>query len=480
MADGINHYVFPETGQLVLRDEITADGPYFTEFDGWNRNSATVQKIFKLDAGARYSFRMQGISLKDSRLQILGPIDEKITYSVASQPALGTVTVNEHTGSWVYTANDDVTTNDSAGFGVAVSTGQTVVIPTDASLSILERNSGGDNKAAYFAMRFQGEEISFIGSENGTNTGKGYYFGSGDAYVEVDYMPIILKTDLAPGSAPTANYSYYGDGFVISIESDGSSTSAQVVDAINNEPSGMFFGANLNVKRVENINLTSTRMNKKKAGGIFGRWIAGNDDGDYMGDDSQLLISPKTTGYYVLGCIGDAGGNDFGVGTFELIAEKVAADAFGGDRSSLLNVEENGDLVQPISISWETLAANQVDAETTNFDIISSSELKNFKGTLNHDGDVDYIKINFSESDFDYWYSFEVGGDVYDPEIKLLNSELNELGGSRWWYWFERRCQSQATNSWGILSRHLIRCSNVLGAGGPRRYRRICGYGYPG
>ena len=429
VADGINHYVVPETGQLVLRDEITADGPYFTEFDGWNRNSATVQKIFKLDAGARYSFRMQGISLKDSRLQILGPIDEKITYSVASQPALGTVTVNEHTGSWVYTANDDVTTNDSAGFGVAVSTGQTVVIPTDASLSILERNSGGDNKAAYFSIRLQGEEISFFGSENGTNTGKGYYFGSGDAYVEVDYMPIILKTDLAPGSAPTANYSYYGDGFVISIESDGSSTSAQVVDAINNEPSGMFFGANLNVKRVENINLTSTRMNKKKAGGIFGRWIAGNDDGDYMGDDSQLLISPKTTGYYVLGCIGDAGGNDFGVGTFELIAEKVAADAFGGDRSSLLNVEENGDLVQPISISGETLAANQVDAETTNFDIISSSELKNFKGTLNHDGDVDYIKINFSESDFDYWYSFEVGGDVYDPEIKLLNSELNELGG---------------------------------------------------
>ena len=108
-------------------------------------------------------------------------------------------------------------------------------------------------------------------------------------------MPISLKTDLAPGSMPTANYSYFGDGFVISIESDGTSTSEQIVNAINNEPSGMFFGANLNVIRIENINLTSQRMNKKKAGGILDRWIAGIDDGDYMGDDAQLFIKPKTT-----------------------------------------------------------------------------------------------------------------------------------------------------------------------------------------
>ena len=51
-------------------------------------------------------------------------------------------------------------------------------VEADASLSILERNSGGDNKAAYFSIRLQGEEISFFGSENGTNTGKGYYFGT--------------------------------------------------------------------------------------------------------------------------------------------------------------------------------------------------------------------------------------------------------------------------------------------------------------
>ena len=431
VINGINHYVVPDTGQLVIKDEITIDGPYFTEFDGWNRNSATVQHIFKLDADSRYKFTMKGISLEDSRLQILGPIDEQKTYSVASQPASGNVTINKHTGSWVYSANDNVETNDSEGFGISVSKGQAVSIPTDATLSIIERNGGNNNKAAFFQFKIQGEEISFYGSENGTLSAKGSYFGSGDKYVEAAWMPIKLKTDLAPGSTPIASYSYFGDGFVISIESDGTSTTEQIVNAINNETSGMFFGANLNVIRIENINLTSQRMNKK-AGGILGRWIAGNDDGDYMGDDAQLFMKPKTTGYYVLGCIGDDGGNDFGVGTFELIAEKAVSDTFGGDRNLLVDVEASGDLVKPVSQrqEWEdkTINSGQVDAETADFNIITASELKPFKGKLDFNGDVDYVKINL---EIEKWYSFEVGGDVYDPKVEILSSTMGWVSNGK-------------------------------------------------
>ena len=95
----------------------------------------------------------------------------------------------------------------------------------------------------------------------------------------------------------------------------------------------MFFGASAK-KLVEiggrDFKITSNRMNKKKSGGIFGKWIAGNDDGDYMGDDAEIFITPASTGYYLLECIGDAGGTDFGIGTFQIIAEKVAADTFGG------------------------------------------------------------------------------------------------------------------------------------------------------
>ncbi len=422
ITNGISHHAVPETGTLVLREEILLSGPYFTEMDGWSRNSATVQKLFKLNAGQRYSFRMEGITLKDSRLQVLGPIDERKTYSVFKQPALGTVTVNEHTGSWVYTANDGVTQNDDSTIQIGVVSTTPVLVPSSTYLysSNAKRTvSGTSQTPSEYSITIAGQTIIFKASSDGTLTGNGENSDSLDPD-----MSFEIVADLANGATPTVQYDKNYPRLYIHVADDSSSTTAQVASAINAETTGMFFGASaVTIKEIDGVNLTSQRMNKAKAGGIFGRWIAGNDDGDYMADDSEILITPTVSGYYVLGCIGDAGGNDFGVGTFEIIAKQVAADTFGGDRSSFVDVESGGELVKPVShrSNWEdqTVAAGQVDAETVDEEIVTNAGFKNFKGQLNHDGDEDYIKINL---DIEKWYSFEVGGDVHDPKIELISS----------------------------------------------------------
>ncbi len=81
------------------------------------------------------------------------------------------------------------------------------------------------------------------------------------------------------------------------------------------------------------------------AGGNFGRWIAGNDAGDFMGSDAEIVFTPSESGYYLLACIGKEGSQTFGVGSFKLTATEVSSDnPFGGDRDNLMNVEAEGDL----------------------------------------------------------------------------------------------------------------------------------------
>ena len=98
MVITLSYYEVPSEGQLTLREEITIDGPYFTPFNGWTQNGATHQQIFRLEKGKRYSFKMEGITLADPELHILGPLDiANKRYSVLQQPNLGTVTINKHT-----------------------------------------------------------------------------------------------------------------------------------------------------------------------------------------------------------------------------------------------------------------------------------------------------------------------------------------------------------------------------------------------
>ncbi|MAS75193.1 MAG: hypothetical protein CMO57_02195, partial [Verrucomicrobiales bacterium] len=425
VVNGISHHIVPGSGSLVLIEEILESGPYFTKLDGWEKNNAAVQKIFKLESGNRYRFRMQGISLVDPRLNLMGPLDETKSYSVFKQPEKGVVTINSFTSSWVYTSNDGETENDTSIAQIEIAPPGTVLVP--GSLDDLwgkyeKTKTGAEAVASEYRITIGDHEINFSVSSNGTATGNGTkseIFGDNN-------LKFQIENTLASGATPTAEFikDAWQSRLYIRVASNDTSTTAEVAAAINNEPSGMFFGASAK-KLIEiggrDFKITSNRMNKKKSGGIFGKWIAGNDDGDYMGDDAEIFITPATSGYYLLECIGDAGGTDFGIGTFKIIAEKVAADTFGGDVNDLFDVESSGDLVKPVSLrdGWEdqTVAAGEVDAESVDFEIVSDSEIKSFKGKLDDDGDEDWIKVNL---DIDKWYQFEVGGSVPDPRIKLF------------------------------------------------------------
>ncbi|OUU68270.1 MAG: hypothetical protein CBC27_11925, partial [Opitutia bacterium TMED67] len=421
VVNGISHHVVPGSGSLVLRDEILESGPYFTKLDGWEKNNAAVQKVFKLESGNRYRFRMQGISLVDPRLNLKGPLDEAKTYSVFKQPEKGVVTINSFTSSWVYTSNDGETANDTSEAEIAISSTTPVLVPSNTELwgkSGMIKEGSTETASEYY-IKIGDHTINFRVSSDGTVTGNGGY----SANLDPD-MSFEIVGNLNSGATPTANYDKSYPRLYINVASDSTSTTAEVAAAINNEASNMFFGAAAR-ELVEiggrDFKITSNRMNKKKSGGIFGKWIAGNDDGDYMGDDAEIFITPATSGYYLLECIGDAGGTDFGVGTFKIIAEKVAADSFGGDVNALFDVESSGDLVKPVSLrdGWEdqTVAAGEVDAESVDFAIVANTSIKSFKGELDEDGDEDWIKVNL---DIGKWYQFEVGGSVPDPRIKLF------------------------------------------------------------
>ncbi|MDG1363973.1 MAG: VCBS domain-containing protein, partial [Akkermansiaceae bacterium] len=296
VVDGKSFYVVPDTESLTLRREVFKDGPNFTESDGWNNHRATVETLFKLEAGKRYSFKAQGISLGDAIIELAGPIAENTTYSVASQPKYGTATVNQHTGSWLYAINEGVT-----------------------------------------------DSLDWSGFELAKNT-------------------------------------------------DGVATSS------NSGPVGL--------------------QGKTVAGGNVNRWIAHNDSGDYMGKDAEIIITAKTSGYYLLRCFGGGQSGNYDIGDLDLIVTKLAADDFGGDRSLLPDVEANGDLVKPVSWRevWEnqTIADGEVDGSIPDALAVNTS----FKGNLTN-GDVDYVKVNL---EIEKWYTFEVGGDLSDPKIELVNA----------------------------------------------------------
>ena len=412
VVGGISHYVIPETGSLTLRREVFKDGPNFTESDGWNNHRATVETLFKLEAGKRYSFKAQGISMGDPIIELAGPIAENRTYSVASQPEYGTVTVNQYTGSWLYTINEGVTESmDWDGFELALTTDQVVTVPASSTLTSKKRTKVGTvNSPSEYKIELVGKTITFKGSRDGTLTGDGYSY---DSTFEPD-MSFQVVSDLSPGSDPSAIYDVGYPRLYIHVETDGTSTIDQIVSAINGL--GFFF----DVKATTLLGSGSVGLKDKAiAGGNVNRWIAHNDSGDYMGKDAEIIITAKTTGYYLLRCFGAGHSGNFDVGDLDLIVKKVAADDFGGDRSLLLDVESNGDLVQPVSIrdEWEdkTVAAGQVDGSAPAALDVNT----HFKGTLTN-GDVDYVKVNLA---IERWYTFEVGGDLSDPKIDLVNAD---------------------------------------------------------
>ena len=127
----------------------------------------------------------------DAIIELAGQIAENTTYSIASQPEYGTVTVDQHTGSWLYTINQGVT--ESRDYG----------------------------------------------------------------------------------------------GFKLAMNSDG------VVTILNSGAVGL--------------------RDKAVAGGNVNNWIAGNDSGDYMGKDAEIIITPKSTGYYLLRCFGGGQSGNFDI-----------------------------------------------------------------------------------------------------------------------------------------------------------------------
>ncbi|MDA7900674.1 leucine-rich repeat protein, partial [Akkermansiaceae bacterium] len=411
VVNGKSHYVVPETGSLTLRREVFKDGPNFTESDGWNNHRATVETLFKLEAGKRYSFKAQGISLGDAIMELAGPIAENTTYSVASQPEYGTVTVDQHTGSWLYTINQGVTqSRDYGGFELALTSDEVVAVPANSTLSSKKRTKvGTEASPSEYELKLVGKTITFKGSADGTLTGNGVSGAGFDAD-----MSFQLKSDLAAGEAPYAVYDSSYPRLYLYVEEDGTSTIDQIVSAIG--ALNFFF----DVKATTLLESGSVGLaGKAVAGGNVNNWIARNDSGDYMGKDAEIIITAKTTGYYLLRCFGGGNSGNYDIGDLDLIVTKVAADDFGGDRSLLPDVEANGDLVKPVSWRevWEnqTIADGQVDGSIPAALAVNTS----FKGNLAN-GDVDYVKVNL---EIEKWYTFEVGGDLSDPKIDLVNAD---------------------------------------------------------
>ena len=100
-------------------------------------------------------------------------------------------------------------------------------------------------------------------------------------------MSFEIVDDVDPGGTPYAKYDVSYPRLYIHVESDGTSTTAQVATAINNatnmdgeaisedsngETIDVFFDANAKkVLEIDGVNLTSNRLNKQN-GGIFYQW----------------------------------------------------------------------------------------------------------------------------------------------------------------------------------------------------------------
>ena len=81
---------------------------------------------------------------------------------------------------------------------------------------------------------------------------------------------------------------------------------------------------------------------------------------------------------------------------------------------------------QPVGEN-DDIKDSEVDGSTPDHEIISDTyKFKNFTGKLDFDGDVDYVKINL---DIERWYSFEVGGEMIDPNIELVTDSNDWASG---------------------------------------------------
>ena len=356
----ISFYEVPNQGKLILREEITENGPYFSPFNGWTQNGATNQQIFKLKKDQRYRFVMEGITLSDPEMQILGPLDiDKKRYSVIQQPELGTVTVNKHTGSWLYSANDaEPTQDDNSTFKIGVESNVPTLVPANTNLNRSRTKVGTENTAVEYLLEINGDSIPFKVSDNGTPAGNGI-----SSEIGLDWeMSFEILPDINDGQTPYANYDIVNTKLNIHVASNGTSTTAQIANAINNAKKldgggnlipisedsegnaiNVFFDASAQeIIEISGINLTNNRMNRTKAGGLLYDSLAGNDNGDFMGDDAEIFFTPKTTGYYLLDFFGRGTGTaynlDFLFGTFNIIAEQVPADTFITDAGTLIDL----------------------------------------------------------------------------------------------------------------------------------------------
>jgi len=94
--------------------------------------------------------------------------------------------------------------------------------------------AGAAGTAAEFQITVAGNNVDFKASDDGTNNGDGSIYNG---------LAVSVLADLNAGADPTASYASGTNKLTIRVEKDGSSTTAQMATAIEDEPSGDFFSA---------------------------------------------------------------------------------------------------------------------------------------------------------------------------------------------------------------------------------------------
>ena len=151
--------------------------------------------------------------------------------------------------------------------------------------------------------------------------------------------------------------------------------------------------------------------------------------------DPQIIMTPHTSGVHLIECINT--NSEFeSIGLCELFVEHIGPNKFLNENITS-DSESTGDLAMPME--WENapdqLKINQVDASTLSgysckinkplqvrnpYDslIIESYVNTAFKGTINEDEDIDFIKINLKNTKT---YFIEVCSDYFQPNLSLLD-----------------------------------------------------------
>ena len=151
--------------------------------------------------------------------------------------------------------------------------------------------------------------------------------------------------------------------------------------------------------------------------------------------DPQIIMTPHTSGVHLIECINT--NSEFeSIGLCELFVEHIGPNKFLNENITS-DSESTGDLAMPME--WENapdqLKINQVDASTLSgysckinkplqvrnpYDslIIESYVNTAFKGAINEDEDIDFIKINLKNTKT---YFIEVCSDYFQPNLSLLD-----------------------------------------------------------